>query len=106
MAPIKGTMSNRILLGHLLGLVSRHSCNGSGLGLCGPPDMHLLGAGIGLLVKSLECNVRWVGWICGSSRARVRRIEDRNGGMTGQLQVGMSKSYDETIGRATSHDKV
>jgi hypothetical protein len=98
MAPKKGSMSSRILFGHLLGLGFRHSSSGSSLGLgdssesgFGGLSDRYLGAGIDLAVKKLGCNARCARELRGSSRARVRRNEGRKGGMTGQLRVGWER---------------
>jgi len=97
-APKKGSMSNRILFGHLLGLGFRHSSRGSSSGLGEPSESgfgglsdRYLGAGVDLAVKKLGCSVRCAGELRESSRARVRRNEGRNGGMVGQLGVGQEK---------------
>ena len=52
-AATKGSISSRILLGHLLGLGFRHSSNGSTAGFLGPGklDTHLRDACVYLLVK-------------------------------------------------------
>jgi hypothetical protein len=87
-------MSNRILFGHLLGLGFRHSSSGSSLDLGDPSDRGFggrpsdrnLGAGVERAVKKPGCSVRCAGELRGSSSARVRRSEGRNGGMAGQLR--------------------
>ena len=83
MAPIKGSIRNRILFGHLLGLGFRHSSNGFVLGFGGPSDMHLLGSTFCLDVKKLGCSARRWAQLGGRSKALRARCEGRKEGMMG-----------------------
>lgn len=86
-APMKGSISSRILLGHLPGFGLRHSSNGFGFDFGGPSDMHLLEKTACLDVKKLGCNARLDAAFWGSSRARKARHDGRNGGI-GEAIVG------------------
>lgn len=95
MAATKGIMSSRILFGHLLGFGFRHSSNGFGLALEPPSDKHRLGPAICLELKKLGCRVRRGAQLWGSSRARTRRAEGRNGGMA--EAIAAEGCYDGSI---------
>jgi len=57
-APMKGSISRRILFGHLLGFGLRHSSMGSGLLFGGESDMHLRGGRICRLLSVLGRSTR------------------------------------------------
>lgn len=97
MAPMKGSMSSRILFGHLLGFGLRQSRKGSGFLFGGKSDMHLRGAmlrrlhcGFGRNGRRSEC---WSAWLWGSSRAPAARNDSRKGGMAAMAHWTIDKGY-------------
>lgn len=83
-APTNGSISRRILFGHLLGLGFRHSSIGS-TGFCGPgnSDMHVRDVCNWRLLRHRRRNACRVAQLCESSRALGMRKAGRSGSMTG-----------------------
>lgn len=82
MAPIKGSISKRILFGHLLGGF-RQSAIGSGFFPGGGDDMHLGAVCSCLLLMWFVRNSDRGSGPWGSSRALAIRKEGRSGGIVG-----------------------
>lgn len=100
MAPMKGSMSRRILFGHLLGLGLRHSSNGSGFGLRGPSDTHLSANALCLDVAKVGASARLYAPVWGSSSARKARHDGRKGGIIETLaELGRERVVREDHGR-------